>query len=81
MRLRAPPISIFCAFAEATTVAPEEPGCPYVAIGSSVFVLDLPVPNSMETALRMEEIVRADGVIPRTAGMLQAAGRQQIDVM
>jgi pseudouridylate synthase len=44
---------------------------PFVALESSVFVQGLPVPFGVDTALRMEEIVRAAGAVPRTVGILQ----------
>lgn len=42
-----------------------------MALESTVFAHGLPRPEGVETALRMEEIVRAEGAVPATVGVLR----------
>jgi len=45
-------------------------GQPIVALESTVIAHGLPYPQNMETALRMEEIVREEGALPATIGII-----------
>lgn len=44
---------------------------PLVALESTVIAQGLPYPQNLKTALRLEEIIRAEGAIPRTCGFIQ----------
>ncbi len=46
------------------------PGQPAVALESTVIAHGLPYPHNVETALRMEEIVRSHGATPATIGIV-----------
>ncbi|MCH8963059.1 MAG: pseudouridine-5'-phosphate glycosidase, partial [Bacteroidetes bacterium] len=43
----------------------------YVALESTVIAHGLPYPQNVETALRLESIVRAAGAEPRTIGLVE----------
>jgi len=45
-------------------------GLPVVALESTVIAHGLPFPQNVETALRMEEIVRDEGAVPATIGII-----------
>ncbi|NOZ71049.1 MAG: pseudouridine-5'-phosphate glycosidase [Chloroflexi bacterium] len=44
---------------------------PLVALESTVIAQGLPYPQNLKTALRLEEIIRTEGAIPRTCGFIQ----------
>lgn len=44
---------------------------PYVALESTVIAHGLPYPENYETACRLEAIVREEGAIPKTVGLVQ----------
>ena len=43
---------------------------PFVALESTVIAHGLPYPQNVRTALRLEEIIRAEGAEPRTCGFV-----------
>jgi pseudouridine-5'-phosphate glycosidase len=45
-------------------------GAPVVALESTVISHGLPYPENLRTALRLEEVVRSQGVIPATVGII-----------
>lgn len=49
---------------------PQRPRMPTVALESTVIAHGLPYPENEQAALRLEEIVRAEGAEPRTIGLI-----------
>lgn len=56
-----------------TTRGPQHPGMPppLVALESTVIAHGLPSPTNLETALRLEALVRKEGAEPRTIGIIE----------
>lgn len=50
-------------------------GRPVVALESTAIALGLPRPRNLETALKLEEIVRAEGAVPATVAILDGCIR------
>ena len=50
-------------------------GLPVVALESTVIAHGLPFPQNMETALSLEEVVRQEGGVPATIGIIGGALR------
>jgi pseudouridine-5'-phosphate glycosidase len=54
----------------ATSSASHNPSGPCVALESTLIAHGLPYPHNLEVALRLEEIVRAEGAVPLTIGII-----------
>jgi pseudouridine-5'-phosphate glycosidase len=54
----------------ATAAVDHRAGAPLVALESTVISHGLPYPENLRTALRLEEIVRSQGAIPATIGII-----------
>jgi pseudouridine-5'-phosphate glycosidase len=50
-----------------------ERGQPVVALESTVIAHGLPYPQNLETALKLEEVVRSEGAVPATIGVLSGS--------
>lgn len=53
-----------------------EEGRPVVALESTIIAHGMPYPKNVETALAVEEVIRANGAVPATIGIL--SGRIKI---
>ena len=52
---------------------------PVVALESTIITHGMPYPQNLETALRVEETVRAYGAVPATIAMLDGVGRAGLE--
>ena len=48
-----------------------EEGKPIVALESTIISHGMPYPQNVETALRVEEIIRSKGAVPATIGIIK----------
>ncbi len=56
-----------------------ESGKPVVALESTIISHGMPYPKNVETALKVEEIVRAEGAVPATIGIIKGVIKVGLD--
>ena len=49
-------------------------GKPVVALESTIISHGMPYPKNVETALRVEQVIRSYGVVPATVGIIDGVG-------